>query len=435
MNWPSYLIQVNIYLVLFYVFYILLLQNETFFKWNRIFLITSGILSFLIPIIQSEWVRELFVTEEIKQVREIIYPVILNEVQIRVVNDESLTMADYVFLTYFAGFFFFLLRFLWQLVLVSESFKKESVAQSFFGKIKVSESIPSRDSILKHENVHATQFHSADVVFFELLAILNWFNPIVYAYKRTVKNIHEFIADEAASEETGKNDYTLLLVSTVFGIQKEQLTNNFFNQSLLKKRIIMLNKTQSPKAALLKYGLCAPLFVAMVVFSSATTNIPNVSGLETTPLEIPANIIKIEEHGSDTSKILDGAAVKKMPDEIYASSQIDRRQEEMSNLLSFSNIGDESITPDSVSIEENGQSTGKSLLIIIDGKVLEKPVPEGFSLNTADEKSLNEYLGVKAADIESMKVIKDQSGVSKYGEKAQNGVLDITTKAKFPESN
>lgn len=270
MNWPSYLIQVNIYLILFYAFYVLVLQNETFFKWNRIFLIGSGILSFFIPVIQSEWVRQLFVTDEIVQVKQILNPVLLSEVQIGVVSNQSLTMSDYIYIAYFTGLILFLLKFLWQLVLVSKSFERETVAQSFFGKVKVADHVPSRDSIVKHEHVHAAQFHSADVIFFELLAIVNWFNPIVYAYKKSVKYIHEFIADEVASEETGKTDYAMLLVSTVFGIQKEQLANNFFNQSLLKKRIIMLHKTKSRKAALLKYGLSAPLFIAMIVFSSAS---------------------------------------------------------------------------------------------------------------------------------------------------------------------
>lgn len=280
MNWPSYLIQVNIYLVLFYAFYVLVLQNETFFKWNRIFLICSGILSFLIPVIQSEWIKELFVTDEIVQAKQILNPVLLNEVQIGAVSNQSLTMADYIYIVYFAGIILFLLKFIWQLFLVSKSFRKENLAQSFFGKIEVSESIPSRDSILKHENIHAAQMHSADVIFFELLAIVNWFNPIVYAYKKSVKFIHEFIADEAASDDVGKTDYALLLVSTVFGIKQEQLTNNFFNQSLLKKRIIMLHKPKSSKTALLKYGLSAPLFAAMVVFSSATINKTDLSDVK-----------------------------------------------------------------------------------------------------------------------------------------------------------
>ena len=273
MNWPSYLIQVNIYLTLFYAFYVLVLQNETFFKWNRIFLVSSGGLSFLIPLMQSEWVKSLFVTKTIEQFSgTALNPLMLNEVQISVNRNEGLTTGEWIALLYLLGVLLFLSKFLWQLSKVSKSFHEGSQAQSFFNKIKVSEHLPSRESIIKHEEVHASQLHSADVIIFELISIINWFNPVVYAYKKSVKYIHEFIADEAASIDTGKSEYALLLVSNAFGVQNEQLTNNFYNQSLLKKRIIMLHKTKSRKTALLKYGLTAPLFAAMLVFSSATIN-------------------------------------------------------------------------------------------------------------------------------------------------------------------
>ncbi len=273
MNCPSYLIQVNIYLTLFYAFYILVLQNETFFKWNRIFLVSSGLLSCLIPVMQSEWVRSLFVTKNIEQISKVaLNPMVLNEVQISVDRNESLTPGEWIAVVYLLGVLLFLCRFLWQLSKVSKSFKVGTQAQSFFNKIKVSEDLPSRDSIVKHEEVHVSQVHSADVVFFELISIINWFNPVVYAYKKSVKYIHEFIADEVASGHTGKTEYAEILVSNVFGIQKEQLTNNFYNQSFLKKRIIMLHKTKSSRTAFLKYGLTAPLFAAMLVFSSATIN-------------------------------------------------------------------------------------------------------------------------------------------------------------------
>lgn len=273
MNWPSYLIQVNIYLALFYAFYVLVLQNETFFKWNRIFLVSSGGLSFLIPLMQSEWVKSLFVTKTIEQFSgTALNPLMLNEVQISVNRNEGLTTGEWIALLYLLGVLLFLSKFLWQLSKVSKSFHEGSQAQSFFNKIKVSEHLPSRESIIKHEEVHALQLHSADVIIFELISIINWFNPVVYAYKKSVKYIHEFIADEAASIDSGKSEYALLLVSNAFGVQNEQLTNNFYNQSLLKKRIIMLHKTKSRRTALLKYGLTAPLFAAMLVFSSATIN-------------------------------------------------------------------------------------------------------------------------------------------------------------------
>jgi TonB family protein len=109
------------------------------------------------------------------------------------------------------------------------------------------------------------------VIFFEIFAAFNWFNPIAFLYKRAIKDIHEFIADEtAALTLENKSAYTLLLVSNVFGAKPQHLTNSFFNQSLLKRRIIMLHKTKSRKVAILKYGLSVPLFALMIIISSAT---------------------------------------------------------------------------------------------------------------------------------------------------------------------
>src|SRR5271170_2163439 len=66
MNWWQYLVLVNIYLLLFYGFYVLLLSRETFFQLNRLYLVSAALLSFFIPLIQSDWVKSLFITREVK---------------------------------------------------------------------------------------------------------------------------------------------------------------------------------------------------------------------------------------------------------------------------------------------------------------------------------------------------------------------------------
>jgi TonB family protein len=285
MEWFNYLIQVNIYLILFYAFYKLVLQNETFFKWNRVFLVLSGALSFLIPTLQSHWVKSLFVSKEIVYMTEAIT---LDEIRISSAEEVGFAWSQFILAIYLLGIVVFLIKFLWQLSQISKSFKQPNQALSFFKKVSVSENLSSRESIIKHEEVHASQLHSADVMIFEIISIINWFNPVVYAYKKSVKFIHEFIADEVASADADKSEYALLLVSNVFGIQKEQLANNFYNQSLLKKRIMMLHKTKSRKAAILKYGLSAPLFAMMVILSSATIN---EHDMESLPVSTSSKIV------------------------------------------------------------------------------------------------------------------------------------------------
>jgi hypothetical protein len=67
MTWWQYLLLVNLYLVLFYGFYGILLRTETFFHLNRIYLVTSALLSFFIPLIHCDWVNKLFITQRVQQ--------------------------------------------------------------------------------------------------------------------------------------------------------------------------------------------------------------------------------------------------------------------------------------------------------------------------------------------------------------------------------
>ncbi len=146
-------------------------------------------------------------------------------------------------------------------------------AYSFFGQIKVDYQLPDYEVVYQHETIHAKHLHSADVLLFEILTILNWFNPVIYFYRKAIKHNHEFIADQnAVSFGVDKSDYALLLLSQTMGIEPNNLVNSFFNHSLLKQRIMMLHKNPSRRSALLKYGLSAPLFAAMLILTSATVS-------------------------------------------------------------------------------------------------------------------------------------------------------------------
>lgn len=278
MNALIYLLQVNVYLLLFYLFYLVMLRNETFFKLNRFYLVGSALCSLVIPAMKAEWIKNLFITEKVQEfTQSVTYTVITPEIQqtdIVISSDQPwLTTIEWIWLIYAAVTLVFLINFLRRLYQVNKVFKikLKGRAFSFFGRIAIDEELEGKDTIAKHELVHARQWHSADVIFFEIFLAMNWFNPIVYLYRNAIKNIHEFIADDsAASTLEERSAYALLLVSSVFNTQPQRLTNNFFNQSLLKRRIIMLHKTKSRKVAILKYGLSVPLFAGMLIFSSAT---------------------------------------------------------------------------------------------------------------------------------------------------------------------
>jgi hypothetical protein len=297
MNALMYLLQVNLYLLLFYSLYFVLLRNETFFKMNRFYLVGSALLSLAIPLVKLQWVKELFLGEQVFQVTQKISNVISYEDVISERNGNMLTvgthspsLSNLEILAIIYGFItlLFLFNFLRKLYQLKKALQSDNRSQafSFFNKIVVDDSLEGKDTIIDHEMVHVRQWHSLDVIFLEIFTAFNWFNPIAFLYKKAIKDIHEFIADDtAASKLEDKSAYTLLLVSNVFGTKPQQLTNSFFNQSLLKRRIIMLHKTKSRQVAILKYGLSVPLFVSMVILSSATATAEKLTkAIESSPI-------------------------------------------------------------------------------------------------------------------------------------------------------
>jgi TonB family protein len=182
----------------------------------------------------------------------------------------------------------------------------------------VDDSINGNDIIAVHEQVHANQLHSADVLIIEAVMIINWFNPVVYFYRYAIKHIHEFIADNYTLKHgTDKTDYAMLLLSQTFNAPQHQLVSNFFNKSLLKQRILMLQKDRSARIKLVKYGLSAPLFVLMMVLSSATVDNSKAVIKVTT---IARNVLELPADRSAISKI-EAIKLKELPTDSPARSE------------------------------------------------------------------------------------------------------------------
>jgi TonB family protein len=293
MSWAHYLLQVNIYLTVFYAFYRLLLDKETYFVMNRIYLLSAAVFSLCIPFIQLDWLMEQPVSQQLS--------VSVGQFEMMVLDDraaaqQQIPWGKLIALLYTGGLLFFLLRFAMQLYLL-RSIKASAVpgtAFSFFKLKSIHADLPAQQVIHKHEDIHVQQLHSLDVLFFELISILNWFNPVVHLYKASIKNIHEYLADEKAANFQGdKEQYALLLLSAAFKVSPNALTNSFYNQSLIKKRIYMLHREKSKRRAILKYGIYLPLFSGMLLLSSSTLR-QNEEIMEATdkiPLENPLGIV------------------------------------------------------------------------------------------------------------------------------------------------
>ncbi|RZL49452.1 MAG: TonB family protein [Pedobacter sp.] len=272
MSWAHYLLQVNIYLIIFYCFYKLLLDKETYFVLNRLYLVSSGFFSLAIPFLRFELFSEKVVSDNLYiSVSEL--NTVVSNYAILPQTQEQYDWGRLIVIIYMLGVFIFLLNFAYQLFAINHLFSKadKNDAYSFFNRKSVAENLPERATVDLHEDVHIKQLHTVDVIFFEILGIITWFNPIIYFYKKSIKNIHEYLADEEAAKFQGdKEMYALLLLSHAFGVKPNNLTNGFLTKSMIKKRIYMLHKQRSAKVAILKYGLFVPLFALTLVLSSAT---------------------------------------------------------------------------------------------------------------------------------------------------------------------
>src|SRR5579863_3507536 len=190
MTWWQYLLLVNLYLVLFYGFYAILLRSETFFHLNRIYLVTSALLSFFIPLIHSDWISSLFITQKVQQTISV-YARPISVYHFNPVGEHHFTIGALVVIIYAGGALFLTARLVSQLISLRKIINQPepSSAFAFFRNIRLGANLEDQDIIAAHEDVHARQWHSADIMLIEAIAIINWFNPVVYFYRLGIKHI------------------------------------------------------------------------------------------------------------------------------------------------------------------------------------------------------------------------------------------------------
>ena len=232
MNWLYYLLEANLYLVLFYGFYRLFLQNETFYNLNRYFLLLSTLLSFTFPIVQIGLIKV--------SIKENLNPMGA------ISGNIETTQINWIYIFYLFIAFSFALKLSFGICKILKMWlnaKKyasgnitlielngESTAFSFFNLLFIHPALADEAAVIKHEMVHIKQKHSFDVLFFELVQIICWFNPLLYFIKKDIKLLHEYIADELTTDaDVQKHEYALLLIQNSFGLSAQPITNQIFN--------------------------------------------------------------------------------------------------------------------------------------------------------------------------------------------------------------
>ncbi|TVR75220.1 MAG: hypothetical protein EA408_00770 [Marinilabiliales bacterium] len=154
--------------------------------------------------------------------------------------------------------------------------REEIIPYSFLNYIFVNEDDYKNGTIeqavLGHELTHIRQKHTLDILFFELVRIFGWINPFLPFYRDALRLNHEFLADESAVKECCEPvTYQYLLIKKTSQGPGMELSSPL-NYLFIKKRLVMLNKKETAKRAVLKQlalipvtGLLTMLFLNITV--------------------------------------------------------------------------------------------------------------------------------------------------------------------------
>lgn len=127
------------------------------------------------------------------------------------------------------------------------------------------------EEIVRHEMSHIAHHHSADILFVELMMIIQWFNPFIYLYKRELQSLHEYMADrDVVATGIDKQNYMMLILQQCTAVDFSNMSNNF-SFLLTKKRIKMITQNKKAKGVVIKALLTLPLF-ALLLFANCKSN-------------------------------------------------------------------------------------------------------------------------------------------------------------------
>ena len=285
----NYIIQVMLFQLLFLIVYDFVLSKETFFTKNRWYLLMSAIMSFCIPFIQIPSFQKV-VSNGVR----ILLPEIVLSPQYMIEKTEIYQNFNGGLIIFWLGFLFFLVLFsfkvykLTSLIIKNSIEKKDSYtlimlpnskkAFSFFNYIFLGADINEleKEKIISHELIHCKQKHSLDLLFFESLKILMWFNPLLYIYQKRIATVHEYISDAIILKSADKKLYMNTLVNQLFDVENISFVNQFYKHSQLKKRIMMITKEKSNKMKQIKYLLLVPILASMLFYTACSNTENNV---------------------------------------------------------------------------------------------------------------------------------------------------------------
>lgn len=285
----AYFLKINVAIVLFYACYRLFFYKDTFFQWRRMAMLCFFAISLLYPLLNIQgWIKS---HEPMVAMADLYATIVLPEIGVEVPQEATSNWQELIMnlltLIYWSGILALTARFLFQLGSIIRLHMhcsrvtiqgtrvhllyKNTGPFSFFYWIFVhpeSHTESEISEIITHEETHARQYHSVDVLISELMCIFCWFNPFIWLMKREVRGNLEYMADHKVLE-TGHDSksYQYHLLGLAHHKAAATLSNSF-NVLPLKNRIKMMNKKRTKEIGRTKYLIFLPLAILLMIVSN-----------------------------------------------------------------------------------------------------------------------------------------------------------------------
>lgn len=287
----AYFLKVNVAIVLFYAFYRLFFYKDTFFGWRRTALLCFFAVSAAVPLLNIQtWITE---QEPMVAMADLYASVVLPELTVGTEvapTDWKSILSEYANIAYWGIVALLMIRLIMQLagiIRLTCRCRKIQIGNtsihllpkadgpfSFFHWIFIHPSSHTEEEfneILTHEQTHARQWHSINVIISELVCIFCWCNPFAWLMKREIRTNLEYMAD-ARVLENGYDSKTYQYHLLGLSHQKAAVTiYNSFNVLPLKKRIKMMNKKRTKEIGRTKYLMFLPLAALLMIVSNIET--------------------------------------------------------------------------------------------------------------------------------------------------------------------
>lgn len=439
-NFIFYLGRASVLLAIFFLPYYFFLRKETFFNSNRWFLLIGILASLALPFFV--FTKIIFVEQVIDNFQ---IPISSAEIIATKKPNFQINWLHIVLGIYSLGVAFFFGRFIRDVIALlkiiriknssrSEGFKlintnKIKSPFSFFNYIFFNSELFTEkelENILAHEKVHSSEYHSVDMIFSQLLCIFIWFNPFSWLHQKSIAQNLEFIADAKALEQVSDK---IMYQKTLLKVSAPQMcipiTNHFY-QSLIKKRIVMLNKNQSKRRNSWKYATVFPLITIFMLQFQVET-VAQLKEKNATAVDTKSNVTIKEPSGYSFEMV--ASEVPVVEKQSLENPAVQYRKKARTETAEIQNEKDNQVSGYSMSFEtstpeeslrkplENPNLDHDKALILIDNK----------------ESNLKEYNAIVPEDLRSISVVskmaveKNKKWTDQYGEKAKHGIIIVQT--------